>query len=517
MIHYLFQVVCFQLVFLLVYELLLRRQTFFNWNRAYLLSTSGLSLLLPFIKFDLLSKLTVSYGVIQLPEIIIGQPGEISVTSQMAMEAAGIAVQQPETPLWQVLCAVGSILFGLWFVFQCLRLLWLRSSCPKRWTNNILVVSLKDSRQAFSFFNTVFIGTKIDDKDKALILKHELVHVEQLHSLDVIWFQLLRIVFWFNPCIYWYQNRITEVHEFIADKQVLKDENRSDFYTNLLRQVFQVSTITFTNSFFSKSLIKKRITMISHPTSNRKQLLRYVLIIPVTFLMLVYVSCEKDSEEDIASIESKLDQLQMTVPLEDVKDSKFGDKLAEMETFVEQHPDYVVFWEVVFDTDEEMKIKVLHKKQLPENHKRVERGDSGTYVYFGTNKKAASKPKDQYGKEEVPYAVIDQVPALESCADLSGEDRKKCTSKEIARFVNQNFNTSIATKYALTGPQRIYVSFKIDKQGLVTNIGARAPHPDLEEEAIRVISELPQFIPGRHKGEAVVVPYALPILFQVNE
>ena len=88
---------------------------------------------------------------------------------------------------------------------------------------------------------------------------------------------------------------------------------------------------------------------------------------------------------------------------------------------------------------------------------------------------------------------------------------------EVAKFVNKNFNTDLALSLGLVGRQRISVFFKIDKNGDVTEVGARAPHEALEEEAKRVINALPKFIPGVHNGETVVVPYSLPILFQVQE
>jgi hypothetical protein len=118
---------------------------------------------------------------------------------------------------------------------------------------------------------------------------------------------------------------------------------------------------------------------------------------------------------------------------------------------------------------------------------------------------------------EIPFSVIDQAPTFESCSHLLGEDQKQCTSMEIAKFVNRNFNINIASEFGLKGKQRIAVMFKIDKNGKVMDVRARAPHEALEDEAVRVINALPRFIPGEHNGEVVVVPYSLPILFQVQE
>ena len=98
----------------------------------------------------------------------------------------------------------------------------------------------------------------------------------------------------------------------------------------------------------------------------------------------------------------------------------------------------------------------------------------------------------------------------------SNEERKNCTSKKINQFVNKNFNVNLAKELGLTGRQRLTVIFKIGEDGSISDIKARAAHPGLEKEAIRVIEALPKMTPGKQKGKVVVVPYSLPILFQVQ-
>lgn len=119
---------------------------------------------------------------------------------------------------------------------------------------------------------------------------------------------------------------------------------------------------------------------------------------------------------------------------------------------------------------------------------------------------------------EVPDGVIEKVPLYPGCEYVYGNSaRKNCMSTNIARFVNANFNTNIAVEHGLTGRQRISVIFKIGKDGNVFKVRARAPHPALEDEAIRVIKLLPKLKPGFQRGEPVIVPYSLPILFQVKQ
>jgi len=118
---------------------------------------------------------------------------------------------------------------------------------------------------------------------------------------------------------------------------------------------------------------------------------------------------------------------------------------------------------------------------------------------------------------EVPFAVIENVPEYPGCERGSNSQKRKCMSEKIAKFVQRKFNTDLAGDLGLSGRQRISVIFKIDKNGKVTGVRSRAPHPRLEKEAERVIKMLPRMKPGRQRGKAVIVPYSLPITFQVQD
>ena len=119
---------------------------------------------------------------------------------------------------------------------------------------------------------------------------------------------------------------------------------------------------------------------------------------------------------------------------------------------------------------------------------------------------------------DVPFAVIENVPVYPGCENAGNNNaKKKCMSDKIAAFVNKKFNTELAGDLGLEGRQRISVQFKIDKNGNVVNVRARAPHPKLEQEAVKVVKSLPKMIPGKQRGRSVGVLYSLPILFQVMD
>jgi len=118
---------------------------------------------------------------------------------------------------------------------------------------------------------------------------------------------------------------------------------------------------------------------------------------------------------------------------------------------------------------------------------------------------------------DVPFAVIEDVPIYPGCEnELNNNAKKECMSQKVQKFVVGRFDTNLAGELGLEGRQRISVQFKIDKNGDVIDVRARAPHPRLEEEAVRVVRALPKMIPGKQRGKPVGVLYALPIIFQVE-
>ena len=124
--------------------------------------------------------------------------------------------------------------------------------------------------------------------------------------------------------------------------------------------------------------------------------------------------------------------------------------------------------------------------------------------------------EDEEVVEDVPFAIIEDVPVFPGCTG-SKEQKRECLSEKISQHVNKKFNADLAQELGLSpGKKRIFVMFKIDKNGDVVEIEARAPHVRLEKEAIRVIESLPKMQPGKQRGRPVGVKYSLPITFNVE-
>ena len=133
------------------------------------------------------------------------------------------------------------------------------------------------------------------------------------------------------------------------------------------------------------------------------------------------------------------------------------------------------------------------------------------------SKKLISAVCPETTQVEESLAMSDErVPIYPGCEQGSNADKRKCMSAKIAKFVQRNFDINIARNLGLFGRQRINVIFKIDANGNVVGVRARAPHQSIENEAIRVINMLPKIKPGRKDGKAVIIPYSLPITFEVQ-
>ena len=297
MIQYILEVIAFQLVFLIIYDFWLKRETFFQWNRAYLISTYVLSMVLPWVKIEAL-KTSVPQEYYVYPEFL-WKTNDLAISTVPQAESAGLSI------LWEhVLLFGGMFLASLFFANKLRQLYVLKKKGTVQRFSNFTQIIIANSQVAFSFFKSIFLGDKVLAGEYKSIIAHELVHIKQRHSYDLLFFELMRIVCWFNPLVYVYQSRLAELHEFIADAQVAKN-NKKEHYQLLLSQVFETQHISFINQFFKSSLIKKRIVMLQKSQSKRIWQLKYLLLVPMVLGMLAYTSAEKES---IVPTQSKLIQ-----------------------------------------------------------------------------------------------------------------------------------------------------------------------------------------------------------------
>ena len=496
MLHYILQITAFQLFFLIIYDVFLKRETFFNWNRVYLLATSALSLVLPFIKIQSFNAIVPKEFVLSLPEVIIGNLVEedaVQVVQLAAVESSKFHFS------WEHVFYLGVFISLSIFLMKLIKIGLLVYKNPKYWRQNLRIVTIFNSNTAFSFFYYVFLGEYIKVEDQPSIIMHEAVHVNQRHSIDLIFFEGLRIIFWFNPLVYIYQNRMTALHEYIADAEAVKTTTKNEYYQDLLGQIFETEKVSFINTFYKKSLIKKRIAMLGKTKSKKSQLVKYTMLIPMVFGMLLYTSLSAKEENKFnSSTQGHGEQFELD------KEAQYNKNVIDL---------------MLKDPSIEENNLERGLASIKNNHSKeeVKLPVSPKTSIYNNNSLQRSKKDQLQAPNEVPFSIVDEVPTLPKCVALNAEiERKSCVINEISEFVQKNFNVELANTLGLSGKQRISTIFKIDTNGDVTSVKARAPHPELQEEAIRVIKTLPQFKAGKQSGVKVIVPYSLPIIFQVD-
>lgn len=163
------------------------------------------------------------------------------------------------------------------------------------------------------------------------------------------------------------------------------------------------------------------------------------------------------------------------------------------------------------------------------------------FLFIITFSNAYSQANESVAKvkeetKDIPFAIIEVAPVYKGCASLTTRNEKrKCMSTMIAKHIRRNFNTDIANCLekelvynpktgkeeekctpVLTGKQRIYIQFIINKTGVIEDINVRAPHPKLAEEGKRIAELIPKMKPGLQRGVPVRVAYTLPITFSVQ-
>lgn len=252
-------------VFYLAYYLFLSKETFYQQNRGYLLLICIVSFLLPIIQIGALKPggQAVANGLVETADP--GYPFFLYPTLIIYVLGAGAAF--------------------IYFVAKLYQLNKLVNIKPVKVIKEYKLIRIANSNTAFSFFNYLFIGADTTEAD--FIIKHEMVHIRQKHSADILFLEVFKIINWFNPVVYLLQNSLKTVHEYIADEQATGHENDSTNYVSfLVNNAYGLSGSSITHSFFNYNLLKKRIIMLHKQRSGKLAKLKYLLAVPLCAALL---------------------------------------------------------------------------------------------------------------------------------------------------------------------------------------------------------------------------------------
>ncbi|RNC84314.1 MAG: energy transducer TonB [Winogradskyella sp.] len=245
-------------------------------------------------------------------------------------------------------------------------------------------------------------------------------------------------------------------------------------------------------------------TSQKHEVNLQKNSTLYFQIGLILCLLGTHALFEMQFESNaIAMVQPEIDDDTIEITIDKVVEQKTEVKLEPVQKKIIKLNDVYVTKE---DDFKDLKEELLTPDETEPISEPLEPGDSDLDI---------DNPVDD--DIIVPFVAIEYVPVYPGCEKFkTNSKKKKCMSDKIAKLVQKKFNTELASECGLSGVQKIYAQFKIDKNGQVIDIQSRAPHPKLEEEASRVLNIIPKMQPGIQKDKPVTVSYSLPIKFKVE-
>jgi len=279
------------LLFAAAYHLVLRRLTFYMLNRCFLVLGILFSTVYPFIDLtDFFHQQQMDNGV-------------VAYLPQLNQQAADLMPKGFLINNWPILSAVfylGVLFMTLRLAVQFISLYKIhRKSSPGK-VANYQVRLLKESVSPFSFWQTVYVNPNLhSDNELDAILAHEMVHVKQWHTLDIILAELSVVFYWFNPGVWLMKKAVKENLEFITDQRILKKGMDKKAYQYSLLGVGQLNASVAIVNNFNLSDLKKRIQMMNLKRSSKINLGRYALVVPVLAVTLAFTVSKKDIKTHI--------------------------------------------------------------------------------------------------------------------------------------------------------------------------------------------------------------------------
>ena len=509
-------------LFYAFYRLFFYKDTFFTWRRTALLCFFGVSALVPLL--DIQTWITAQKPIVAMADLYGVMLTELTVTPQpQAMDWHQVMKGGVELVYWIVAALLSARLF-----VQLASILRLARQCPTEEVDGILIHRLSREKGPFSFFRWIFICPDAHNGEELHeILTHERTHARQWHSVDVLVGELACIACWFNPFVWLMRREIRTNLEYLADERVLATGHDAKVYQyHLLGLSHHKAAATIYNSFNVLPL-KKRIIMMNKKRTRKIGRTKYLMFLPLAALLMIVSNIETvaRSTKKIATevLTPKADTPQ---PSPAQKTSPTEEKLITYEGKVVDAAGKPIEGVRIFYRSEKTTGSLLTSEEgtfsltIPKEAKfyfRWQKGDKvmlkdAQSINLSQPKNLLVKMDGEWGEvvQSKPIApdifeVVEQMPEFPN-GGMAG----------LMQYLSQNIRYPEAAKKA--GKQgRVTVQFVVEKDGSISNVSTlRGVEPDLDKEAIRVISEMPKWKPAMQRGETVRVRYTVPVMFRLD-
>ena len=275
-------------IFTAYYWLFLRNKIFHQYNRFYLLAIVLLSIFMPFIHINVGQTTTAPLPIIKMLQ---------AVDSSNFSEVEMIAKQNTFIINWGLVMGAMYTLVGfiflLIFIKGLIKIYTLYKVNKKNRLNDIQLIYTDAVGTPFSFLKNIFWNIHIDIQSTTgqQILKHEIAHVQQMHSYDKLFINLLLIVYWINPFFWIIRNELNMIHEFVADKKAITNGDTKAFATMILKATYPTQQFALTNNFFYSPL-KRRILMITKNNITKINYASRLMVIPIAACLFIAIACK---------------------------------------------------------------------------------------------------------------------------------------------------------------------------------------------------------------------------------
>ena len=505
-------------VFAAMYFVLLRNETDFRIKRFVLLGSIFASLVFPAIHISggngVIPTLSDVVPTVWLPEVTVNGVGSKIETTQSLLS--------PWTVI-AILYSAGVILFTGLFIFQIWRLVSVITSVPSRREDGLRIAESPDERPSFSFFNFIFIGnvTVLSEQERAQILSHETVHVQQHHSFDILILNVLGIFFWFNPILRVYHKIFIQLHEFEADARSVKSHEVNEYCSLLARVALMSADISMAN-YFNNSLTVKRIEMMRKIKLKLKRW-KFAALGATVVGFFFLAACQDQVMSEISEI-AKSSSMATDVPSEVKK--RYDQLQAE-------NPGHKFLLLELNDHAVEKLGEVEKQYGLPtsmEVFKFDENGKLDDDVIKGTSESGIiiekRHPRPAAEEKTRSFAILQYTGETKLVTELSKTDDVFTVVEESATpvggmpvlFEHIGQNMKYPGEAASKGIQgTVFIEFIVETNGEITSERVmKGIDPMLDAEALRVSQGFPAWNPGKQNGVAVRQKMVLPIKFNLG-
>ncbi len=566
LITYLLQVTVCMACFFGFYMIALQRETTFRTNRAYLISTVLISLILPWIKIyvDLWS----AKAFISNSQVFLGSYVD-------SFQAITITAPASYSLHWTEIFTAGyfvfALIFGIRFCVEILKIYNIYRTGQSIVVRGHKCMLSPNVKTPFSFFNTIYLPAahQFSAEELAEVIRHERSHIIGRHSVDIILMEMIGVILWINPMVYLYRRKLRELHEYLADAEVIRHHHWESYATFLISQKNYGLQNTLSNQLVYSQL-KNRLIMMTKKPSSMLSKIKYAGMLPILMIALVLFSFREKSIEkqydpkyikddyhlyedgfnmytpwgvELQTISAEDNTQQPLfpgcdkVPLMEQKSCSqsrliefIGRELKYPQQLIDENITGQVYVKFTVGANGLIKEPVIEKSlhaaadQAVLNVFRLLNGKAGKWTPGRKEGRVVSMEmilpisfaEREDGKDEA-YTYVEEMPRFPGCENQEEDVRFKCANEKMYKY----FYESI--KYPKEDRDKgiqgmVIAQFVVRPDGSISDINIiKGVSPGIDTEVLRIVESmnaLPErWIPGRDKGIAVPVTFTVPFKF----